>query len=92
MIRPLLQQSPIDLICGARFVKVVGMKRVKNRFTNRTISPIGVIGFVLGAGLFAYFVRKSGLNAIVSQIRLLGMGFLIIIAISAVRQVARSFA
>jgi len=68
------------------------MKRIKDRFTNGTISPVGVIAFVLGVGLFAYFVRKSGLHATVGQIRLLGMGFLIIIGISAVRQVARSFA
>jgi len=68
------------------------MKKVKDRFTNWKISPVGVIGFVLGAALFAYFVRKSGLHAIVGQIRLLGMGFLIIIGISTVRQVARSFA
>lgn len=73
-------------------MKVVGMSRVTDKFTSRNISPIGVIGALLGAGLFAYFVRKSGLNAIVSQIRLLGMGFLIVIAISALRQVARSFA
>jgi len=73
-------------------VKDVGMKRVVNKLTKGTISPVGVIGALLGAGLFVYFVRKSGLNAIVSQIRLLGMGFLIIIAISAVRQVVRSFA
>lgn len=79
-------------MAGTSFVKVVGMKRVVNKFSKRAISPVGVIGTVLGAVLFAYFVRRSGPNAIVGQIRLLGMGFIIIIVISTVRQVARSFA
>ena len=68
------------------------MKRVTDKFTNRTIRSVGVIGAVLGAGLFVYFVKRSGLNAIAGEIRQLGMGFLIIIAISTVRQVARSVA
>lgn len=68
------------------------MKKVTNKFTRLAISPVGVVGAVLGAGLFAYFVWQSGPSAIVGQIRLLGMGFLIIIAISSVRQVARSVA
>lgn len=68
------------------------MKRVADKFTGRSIRPVGVIAALVGAGLFVYFVKRSGLNAIAGQIRLLGMGFLIIIAISSVRQVARSFA
>jgi len=68
------------------------MKRLTDKFTNRTIRPVGVIGAVLGAGLFVYFVKRSGLNAIAGEIKQLGVGFVVIIAISSVRQVVRSIA
>jgi hypothetical protein len=55
-------------------------------------APLGIIFGVLGLLLFAYFVRKAGLSEIASGIRRLGFGFLLIIAISSVRHIVRSFA
>jgi len=46
----------------------------------------------LGLLLFAYFVRKAGVAQIIEGIKRLGFGFLLILAISAVRQVVRSLA
>ena len=59
----------------------------KKRFT-----PLGIVFVVLGLALFAYFVRKAGVSQIADGIRRLGAGFLLIIAISSVRQIARSIA
>ena len=42
--------------------------------------------------LFAYFVKRAGLSEILGGIKRLGAGFLIVLAISAVRHIARSLA
>jgi hypothetical protein len=42
--------------------------------------------------LFAYFVRKAGVPQIIDGIKRLGLGFLLILGISAIRQIARSLA
>ena len=42
--------------------------------------------------LFAYFVRKAGVTQIIDGIKRLGLGFLLILGISAIRQIARSLA
>jgi hypothetical protein len=63
------------------------VQRSKKRFT-----PLGLVFVVLGLGLFIYFVKKAGVGQIADGIRRLGVGFLLIIAISAVRQIARSIA
>src|SRR6185436_19378473 len=47
---------------------------------------------LLGLLLFAYFVRKAGVSQIWAGIQRLGFGFLLILAISSVRQMARSLA
>jgi len=61
--------------------------------TNRKrFAPLGLIFALAGAALFVYFVRKAGLEQITDGIRRLGAGFVLIIAISAVRHVVRSFA
>lgn len=59
---------------------------------NRKLARFGILFALLGLLLFAYFVRKAGVSEIIAGIRRLGMGFLLILAISAVRQVARSLA
>ncbi len=56
------------------------------------VTPFGVISLLLGLALFGYFVRKAGLNEIFDGIRRLGAGFVLVIAISAIRQIARSLA
>ena len=63
-----------------------------NKSRNRKLARFGILFAVLGLLLFAYFVRKAGVSQIWSGIQRLGFGFLLILAISAVRQIARSLA
>ena len=66
--------------------------RQTNQARNRKLARYGILFAVLGLLLFAYFVRKAGVSEIVAGIRRLGFGFLLILAISAVRHIARSLA
>jgi len=59
---------------------------------NKKLARFGVVFALLGLLLFAYFVRKAGVTDIMSGIRRLGFGFLLILGISAIRQIARSLA
>ena len=59
---------------------------------NRKLAPYGIVFAILGLLLFAYFVRKAGVNEIIEGIKRLGFGFLLIIAISSIRQFGRSLA
>ena len=63
-----------------------------NQARNRKLARFGIIFALLGLLLFAYFVRKAGVSEIIVGIKRLGFGFLLILAISAVRQTARSLA
>ena len=63
-----------------------------NQARNRKLARFGIVFALLGLLLFAYFVRKAGVPEIIVGIKRLGAGFLLILAISAVRQVARSLA
>jgi hypothetical protein len=56
------------------------------------VTPFGVISLLLGLALFGYFIKKAGFNEILDGIRRLGAGFVLVIAISAIRQIARSLA
>lgn len=60
--------------------------------TRKGLTPFGIIFAIAGVILFAYFVRKAGVGQIAEGIRRLGAGFLLILAISAVRQTVRSVA
>ena len=60
--------------------------------SKKGLTPFGVIGLVLGLALFAYFVEKAGVGQILEGIRRLGAGFVLVVLISAVRQIARSIA
>jgi hypothetical protein len=64
----------------------------KSAGSKRGLTPFGVIFLAAGLVLFAYFVKKAGLSQIVDGIKRLGAGFLLILAISAVRQIVRSLA
>ena len=59
----------------------VGKRRIKKRHKalGATLTGLGVL-------LFAYFVRKAGLGEIISGMRRLGFGFVIIFALGGVRQ------
>lgn len=63
-----------------------------NQARNRKLARFGVFFGFLGLLLFAYFVRKAGISQIILGIRRLGLGFLLILGISASRQVVRSLA
>lgn len=68
------------------------MSQTKTQGSKKRLTPLGIVFVVLGLVLFAYFVRKAGVGQIADGIRRLGAGFLLIIAISSVRQIARSIA
>jgi glycosyltransferase 2 family protein len=63
-----------------------------NRSRNKKLARFGIVFVVLGLLLFAYFVRKAGVTDIMSGIRRLGFGFLLVLGISAIRQTVRSIA
>ena len=58
--------------------------------SKKRLTSLSIIFVVVGLALFAYFVKKAGVSQIADGIRRLGAGFLLIIAISAVRQIVRS--
>ncbi|MEP6743699.1 MAG: lysylphosphatidylglycerol synthase transmembrane domain-containing protein [bacterium] len=58
----------------------------------KKFAPLGIVFALFGLLLFAYFVRKAGVSQITEGIKRLGFGFLLILAISAVRQTVRSLA
>ena len=64
----------------------------KNQARNRKLARYGILFAVLGLLLFAYSVKKAHLSDILAGLQRLGFGFLLILTISAVRQVARSLA
>src|SRR6266481_5103914 len=68
------------------------MAQAKAQGSRKGVTPLGIIFAVLGLGLFTYFVKRAGVGQIADGIKRLGAGFLIILAISAVRQIARSCA
>lgn len=55
-------------------------------------TPFGIVFTILGILLFAYFVRKAGVQEIWTDIKQLGAGFLLVLVISAARPVVRSLA
>jgi hypothetical protein len=60
--------------------------------SNKKLARFGIVFVLLGLLLFAYFVRKAHVSEILAGLQRLGFGFLLIIAISSVRQIARSLA
>jgi hypothetical protein len=62
------------------------------RGRNRKLARYGILFALLGLLLFAYFVRKAGVSLILDNIKRLGFGFLLILGISSLRQIARSMA
>ncbi len=59
---------------------------------SRRFAPLGIVFAILGLLLFAYSVRRAGYLEIVAGIQRLGAGFVLILALSAIRQVVRSLA
>jgi hypothetical protein len=74
---------------------VSGPRKAKPRNNNRSnkkLARFGIVFALLGLLLFAYFVRKAHPSEILAGLQRLGFGFLLILAISSVRQIARSLA
>lgn len=63
-----------------------------NSGRNKKLARYGILFALLGLLLFAYFVRKAGVSEIMVGIKRLGFGFLLILAISAIRHIVRSLA
>jgi hypothetical protein len=58
----------------------------------RRLAPLGILFGLIGLALFAYFVQRAGVSAIITGIQNLGLGFLLILAISSIRHIVRSIA
>jgi hypothetical protein len=70
----------------------MSIEQKTTRKNSRHFAPVGIIFGLLGLILFVYFVRRVGLAEVVTGIRRLGAGFLLVLAISSVRYVVRSLA
>jgi GNAT superfamily N-acetyltransferase len=64
----------------------------RNKTSAKRFTPLGIIFAILGLLLFVYFVRSAGITEITDGIRRLGVGFLLVLAISAFRPVVRALA
>ena len=67
-------------------------KGLVKRPSKKGLTPFGIIALLIGLALFAYFVKKAGVSQIMEGIGRLGAGFILVIAVSAIRQIVRSFA
>jgi hypothetical protein len=65
---------------------------IKSRSKSKKFAPLGIIFAALGLLLFAYTVQKAGVSQIVEGIQRLGIAFLLVIAISAIRLTVRALA
>lgn len=83
------KQLTVDETTGNQIVPGPGKTKPTR---NKNIARFGILFAVFGLLLFAYFVRKVGVSQIWAGIQRLGIGFLLILAISAVRHIARSLA
>jgi len=64
----------------------------ENQSGSRRFAPLGIIFGLLGLLLFAYFVSHAGVGEILSNIQRLGLGFVVILAISSTRYIVRAVA
>ena len=58
----------------------------------RKLAPLGIVFGLLGLALFIYFVNKADPAKVIEGLRRLGPAFLLILAISSIRHIARSLA
>ena len=64
----------------------------QNQSGSRRFAPLGIIFGLLGLLLFGYFVSRAGVGEILSNIQRLGAGFILILAVSSTRYMARALA
>jgi glycosyltransferase 2 family protein len=60
--------------------------------SSKRFTPLGIIVALAGLLLFAYFVKRAGVGEILGNIKRLGAGFLLVLAISSIRHIVRSLA
>ncbi len=65
-------------------------ERSETRSQSKRLKPVGIVFALLGLLLFAYFVKKAGVAEIVEGGKRLGVGFLLVLAISSVRPIVRA--
>jgi phosphoribosylcarboxyaminoimidazole (NCAIR) mutase len=53
---------------------------------------LSLVSLVIGIALFLYLLKQTGTAEIIARVRALGAGFLLILVISAIRQLARAYA
>src|SRR5262245_22213303 len=53
---------------------------------------LAVISALIGVALFIYVIKKTGLSEIASNLRAVGAGFLLVLAVSSTRYLSRSLA
>jgi|SRR5947209_6831085 len=66
------------------------VKQKQNKRAAR-FTPIGIIFAVIGILLFAFFVWKAGTKEIADGIKKLGAGFLLVLVVSGIRYIVRTF-
>jgi glycosyltransferase 2 family protein len=59
---------------------------------SRRFAPLGVVFGLFGILLFAFFVSRAGVADIAARIQRLGAGFILILAVSSLRYIARALA
>ncbi len=67
-------------------------ENIKPKSASRKFAPAGIFFAVLGLALFVYFVRKAGVGQIWENIRGIGAGFGLILALSGARFAVRATA
>ena len=58
--------------------------------SRRRISPLGIIATVAGVLLFIYTLQAAGPREILRQLRQIGLGFVVVLALSAIRMAVRA--
>ena len=56
----------------------------------KKFTPLGIVFTIAGVLLFGYFVHKAGVGQILDGIKKLGLGFVLVLAISSIRHIVRS--
>lgn len=62
------------------------------RSISKRFKPVGIVFALVGLLLFVYFVWKAGTSEIAGGIKRLGAGFLLVLAVSSLRYIVRTFA
>jgi hypothetical protein len=68
------------------------MNQINHGSWKRGFTPLGIISTLVGLALFVYFINRAGVGRILEGVQRLQAGFLLVIAISAIRQTVRSIA